>query len=205
MNSPIQGAPVQDMPSSNSTSMLEISNALHEANGRPSLYQQLELDAVMPDCRRHAWMIRRSSIGNEAAHPICYVRFVQPASKVSSNSSEGLTATVQEYYDKVERQLTQLSNEDSSPPTVEKGAIDTALAVVSELKRYQIAPPELSWHGGDAVVMLWSLAETTYAITITEGELGYVVRRNRRRVKLVDSIALSTFSVPQGLVNAGPA
>jgi len=81
--------------------------------------------------------------------------------------------------------------------TFEIGAAETARKLLHELQAAKLPPPEITWHGGDAVVMLWALKHTTYAITVTDGEFGYVVRRDRKAIKMVDSIAIGQFNVAQ--------
>ncbi|MNU02446.1 hypothetical protein D3C72_2461560 [compost metagenome] len=37
--------------------------------------------------------------------------------------------------------------------------------------------------GSEAIVMLWMLGNTKYALTITDGEVGYVVRADGKTVR----------------------
>lgn len=108
-----------------------------------------------------------------------------------ASSARSMPASFETNYSAIQRQLCDLAENEESP--VERGAVCLAQRVVENLRHHQLAPPEISWHGGDAVVMLWVLGDTTYALTVTDGELGYVVRRNHRSLKLVDGLTLDTL------------
>lgn len=154
-----------------------------------------QAQAFASDYIIHKEMIQ-SSIPSVEATPLVYVRTPMLRTRSSYNSAESnVTASALSYYQKVENSLKELGEDSDEDHRVEKGAVSSALSVVAELRRRDIAPPELSWHGGDAVVMLWALGDTTCAITVTDGEVGYVVRRNKRAVKIADSLALSTFKL----------
>lgn len=98
-------------------------------------------------------------------------------------------------YSQIEDQLEALRSSDDELK-IEQGAIDTALTVLRLLKSNDIIPPLVAPQGDDAVVMLWSIRNATYAITITDGELGYIVRQQRRELKKKDSIKIDKFSLP---------
>jgi len=136
-------------------------------------------------------MILDSSSGNENIRPLYMVRTPQITGSLSVNSSANLISTARKYYSAIEQQLNELAQDEDEG--IEKGAVDTALVVLNRLISKNLAPPALSWHGGDAVVMIWALGDTTYAITITDGEIGYVVRRKREAVDMGDSISLNKF------------
>jgi hypothetical protein len=151
--------------------------------------------AFSSDLALHREMVH-NSVAPLDAIPLVYVRTPMVRERPSHNSSQSnITAAALAHYDNVERSLQQLGQDSDEERRVEKGAVSSALSVVAELRRNDIAPPELSWHGGDAVVMLWALGDTTCAITVTDGEVGYVVRRNRRAIKMADSFALTTFKL----------
>ncbi|SFO18890.1 hypothetical protein SAMN05428984_2621 [Sphingomonas sp. OK281] len=78
---------------------------------------------------------------------------------------------------------------------MEEAAIDTAEAILSNLKRANYTPPEVSWHGGDAVVMLWTAKDMTFAITVTDGEWGYVARRAGKQIREDDSLKVERFAL----------
>ncbi|MGQ2940284.1 MULTISPECIES: hypothetical protein [Sphingomonadaceae] len=113
----------------------------------------------------------------------------------SLNSSSSIISMASEFYCRIETQLESMLQASPDDIEVEHGAISTAITLVDQLKQFNIAPPALSWHGGDAVVMLWALGSTTYAITVTEGEIGYVVRRDRKAVRMEHSIQLESFKL----------
>jgi len=165
----------------------EVLNALqgegHPPLNAPTSSSGSELATLERTFKIHSALMLESATPTEIAGPICYIRVQK-----TENSSSSLSKVVDECYDRVERQLVSLSAWQGPGAPVEIGAIRSAIDIIHALKFYQIAPPEISWHGGDAVVMLWSLGETTYAITVTDGEFGYVVRRNRRALKMGDSI-----------------
>ncbi len=187
-----QAVAIRDMLNVNSSALPAISNALQREVYAPSLDRQLDIEMFTSNYRTHESMVRQNASVPETVQPIRYVRFQHPLG-TTANSSFNVSATVRDYYDKIERQLLELSKAKDDVHSVEEGAVQSALSVIDQLKKYQLAPPELSWHGGDAVVMLWSLSDTTYAITVTDGELGYVVRRNRKAIKIADSISLNAF------------
>lgn len=142
----------------------------------------------------HKRMVTESASTTESVKPLHYYRFFQDR-QPTTNSSKSLAASVSEYYAKIETQLNRLYKPDDEDDGVEEGAINSAMAVVDQLKQRNLAPPALSWHGGDAVVMLWALGDTTYAITVTEGEIGYVVRQNKKAIRMADSIKLEAFKL----------
>jgi hypothetical protein len=125
--------------------------------------------------------------------PVCFVRFEREEFPASANSSASFGEIIDGRYEELRNKLNTLRQRTEEGPLVEEGAVNSALQVIDALRVHQTAPPEISWHGGDAVVMLWAIGDTTYAITVTDGELGYVVRRNRKSIKMVDSIDLNTF------------
>lgn len=162
----------------------------------PSTWTGLvDVDAFKSNYVIHKKMISDSASQGEMAQAISYVRYPKIEWEASPNSSSAQSALVTECYDKLEAQLTELSKFENEVTVIEEGAVSSALTVIDQLKRRNMAPPELSWHGGDAVVMLWALGDTTYAITVTNGELGYVVRRNRKAIRMEDSIALDAFKL----------
>jgi hypothetical protein len=126
--------------------------------------------------------------------PLVYIRSDHDG-MASENSTNAAPVAPAGFYRKIESHLLDLQKDDGSHQPVEKGAVETAVLVLRELERNDFAPPMITAQGTEAVVMLWSLGGTTYAITITDGELGYVVRRNKKRLKLVDSIKVETFKL----------
>ncbi|KGB51731.1 hypothetical protein FG91_04095 [Sphingopyxis sp. LC81] len=143
----------------------------------------------------HRRMIEESATSFENVSPLVYMRFPKVPEASGTNSSHSLFASVAEHYKKIEDQLSLLGSSDDEDSAIEEGAINSALAVVGQLRCRNLAPPSLSWHGGDAIVMLWALGDTTYAITVTDGEVGYVVRRNKKAIRMADSIKLGSFKL----------
>lgn len=164
-----------------------------------SIYSTLRSTSVESNLFQASYAKHRSMLSEAVAspdipQPICYVRFVSSSLAPSVNSSADIGIMARKHYDAIETQLLALAEDPAGADAeVEEGAARTALSVVEKLRGTIIPPPDISWHGGDAVVMLWRLGDTTYAITVTDGELGYVVRRSRKAIKLVDSIMLHAF------------
>jgi hypothetical protein len=117
-----------------------------------------------------------------------HVRFKSFPNSLTVNQTGDMAVAETGDYDDIEKNILSLSE-----TVVEKGAVQSALKVVEGLRSFRFAAPVVSWHGGDAIVLLWTLADSTYAMTITDGELGYVVRRNRKAVQMRDSIAIETL------------
>ncbi len=148
----------------------------------------------------HRKMITEAASTSPGIRALWYMQFSggdEPKTDVPAvNSSRSLASSVSEYYSEIESQLELLAQADDPDDAIEPGAVSSASQVVHKLRSNNLAPPSLSWHGGDAVVMLWALGDTTLAITVTDGEVGYVVRRDRKLVRLADSIRVDTFMLP---------
>ncbi len=133
------------------------------------------------------------------ASPVMLIRNL-PRVSAPSGSEGGMSTAALEKYDRIESELTSFIEEGSDAP-VERGAMETAREVMKHLRSRELAPPQLSWLGDDAVLMLWAIGSTRYALTITDGELGYVVRKNRQTVRHDHSIPASRFDLlPLGRV-----
>lgn len=171
--------------------------AFGSVEGGPSkvLTTYVDLNRLAGNYLVHKRIINHSSTSFESLKPLYYIRFPKAPESDNANSSFGIAGSVSEYYGKIERQLAQLENNDDEDESIEKGAIQTALSVVGQLRCRKLAPPALSWHGGDAIVMLWALGDTTYAITVTDGEVGYVVRRNKKAIRSAHSISIDAFKL----------
>ncbi|MGY4281490.1 hypothetical protein ACVWXO_000710 [Bradyrhizobium sp. LM2.7] len=141
-------------------------------------------------------MLVGSIDSSETAFPMLYCRFEAASTDASLlNSAASATAVNDVIYAEIEAQLeTMRAAKDDAP--FEEGAIDTALGVLHEIQKHDLIPPLVTAQGDDAVVMLWSIRNATYAITITDGELGYIVRQHRRQLKKQDSIKVEKFSLP---------
>lgn len=152
--------------------------------------------SVGADLARHAAMLDATGYADWALAPIKYVKVVVEPTPSNSSSRQPVATAAAEYYDGLEGQLVELERAAQLPDApVEKGAITSAMTLVKELRRLNYAPPELTWNGGDTVVMLWAFGSTTCAITVTDGEVGYVIRRDRKRLRIRDSIKLEDFKV----------
>lgn len=62
---------------------------------------------------------------------------------------------------------------------VEKGAVLSAKRLVSAFLIGKWPAPTMAWHGGDAVVLYWTVGDTTFLFTVTDGEVSYSERRGR--------------------------
>lgn len=127
--------------------------------------------------------------------PLLYMHSATALRRAPVNSSQrSTTSAAREHYERIEDQLKLLLTDgDGEDVEVEQGAVETAQLVIRQLREHEYTPPDISWHGGDAVVMLWAIGSTTYAITVTDGELGYVVRQDRKAVRMTHSIPVQTF------------
>jgi hypothetical protein len=147
------------------------------------------------DQRIHSGLLQAACLRSSSTS-LLYLRV--GSDRLESNTPNSSFATfnplVEKYYDAIEHHLNDiLTCQADEYAQVEAGAVKTALIVLGELRHRHFAPPEVTSHGSDAVVMLWALGDTTYAITATDGEVGYVVRKNRKRFKVVHSIQIDKF------------
>ena len=76
----------------------------------------------------------------------------------------------------------------SAGDEVDIGAVETARRILAGMLLAKWSPPQMTWHGGDAVVFFWKFGETVHAFTVTEGELGYLERRGKITARRRDSI-----------------
>jgi hypothetical protein len=166
-------------------------NHLHDV----VLNAQVDFENFVGNFATHKKILAESASNAEISRPLIYIKMPNSYAFSSVNSSGNILSSVSDYYEKIEGQLQKLTETEDEDEVVEKGAVNSALTLVDQLKQHNLAPPALSWHGGDAVVMLWALGDTTYAITVTEGEVGYVVRRNRKAIRMADSIKLGAFKL----------
>ncbi len=149
------------------------------------------------DLTVHGNMMDRSGIDARPSLPIYYMRLSSPPPPVALNSIDSpINKLAESYYNAVNAQLGELRElSGTEDEVIEKGAIDTALTVLDSLHQHHLAPPEIAYHGGDAVVMLWGLGSSTYAITITDGEVGWVLRRDQRQISSRDSVRVTDFKL----------
>jgi len=156
-----------------------------------------DVDIITSDYRLHKSMLTKSGTSSEIAQPYCYVRVSGAPSQTTPNSAFSMLSLADTYYAKAAHQLSDLrdATDDFGDELMEDAAIDTAQEILNALQRSNYAPPELSWHGGDAVVMLWAVGDMTYAITVTDGEWGYVARRGHRQLRIEDSLKVDRFAI----------
>jgi len=120
----------------------------------------------------------------------------QPRQTAGSSLKKGGEA-FRKKYTELAGQLKELETKERNDELVEAGAVHTAAIVIEEFSRRDLAPPELSWIGSEAIIMLWILGETKYALTVTDGELGYVVRAKGKTLRTAHSIPVSDLDVLQ--------
>jgi hypothetical protein len=156
-----------------------------------------DISIVKSDYRTHKSMLTNSVTDSDKLSLSCYVRFSSTHVVISPNSATSLAALADAYYARAAGQISQLrdATDDFGDQVMEVAAIDTAEAILGNLKRANYAPPEISWHGGDAVVMLWTALDMTYAITVTDGEWGYVARRGGKQIRVDDSLKVERFAL----------
>jgi len=154
-----------------------------------------DVSIITSDYRLHKSLINSSVIEDPGLNLSCYVRFSSAHVVTSPNSATSLSALADTYYARAAGQISQLrgATDDWGDQLMEDAAIDTAEAILGNLKRANYAPPEVSWHGGDAVVMLWTAADMTFAITVTDGEWGYVARKAGKQIREDDSLKVERF------------
>lgn len=150
----------------------------------------------LTDHRLHSSMLRRAGVAVGSQRIMYHIRASTVSTQPSGNSTEAKVSPYSaDYYSQLAERLTGLKSEtdDDGDRVVEAGAIETAIDLVQRLQNKGYSPPKVTWHGGDAVVMMWALGDTTYAITATDGQMGYVVRRQKQTLRIVDSISPLQF------------
>lgn len=135
-------------------------------------------------------VIGATSEGSNLNHWVAYSRGLNTArhSWPSESSSVGLGWFAVQEYGRLFEKLADFGPQGSRADTVEAGAVKTASKLLGELKSANVYPPLLSWHGGDAIVLIWTLGQKTEAVTVTDEEIGYVLRENMKNIKLLDSV-----------------
>lgn len=137
------------------------------------------LSSVTPDAR--------------LAEPVLFIKARSRPRETAGGSFQKQSDAVRKRYGELSSYLKEL--EHLPEGDIDGGSISTAVAVLDHLSSREIAPPELSWVGAEAIVMLWALGQTKYALTVTDGELGYVVRANGKTLRKDHDIALTDFDV----------
>jgi hypothetical protein len=174
-------------------------DGLPTANVRRSSSSTLQsaTEIFSADYRVHKSVLTSSALTKEAFEPRCYLRFTPIDQRLANSSSNSMLATADTFYRRAEEQLGALrgQTDEDGDELVESGALDTASDILNQLRTLDYAPPELSWHGGDAVVMLWAAEDTTFAITVTDDEWGYVLRRSGQQLRIADSLKFNRLAL----------
>jgi hypothetical protein len=165
--------------------------------GRNLFWTNVLRHHVLEGIGSHSDLLMKAELDQYSYSPILFIDVVStPAIRTYGTSDGKIGLIAQDYYDMVESQLAELERiSDGFGAPVERGAILTAVEVIRQLRSLQMAPPEISWHGGDAIVMIWAFDSITWAVTVTDGEIGYVIRKNKKLHKLRDSILISDFEL----------
>lgn len=167
------------------------------AQDAPGTYDHL-FPGFDADVKRHHNMLANTTTGFQTARPILFVKTRPATSRNPGNSGSNYGATslaVRRRYEQLAHQLDDLESREED--TIESGAVRTAAIVIDQLSKREIAPPELSWIGGEAIVMLWMLGSTKYALTVTDGEIGYVVRAEGKTLRRSHGIPAENLDVLQ--------
>jgi hypothetical protein len=148
-----------------------------------------------PHFQKHWNMLSSVTPDARDAEPLLFIK-TRPHARHTASSSLGRgNEAFRLKYQKLASQLKALEANEAGEVTIEPGAVRTAAAVISEMSKYDLAPPELSWMGDEAIIMLWMLGETKYALTVTDGELGYVVRAKGKTLRTDHSIPLGNIDI----------
>jgi hypothetical protein len=151
----------------------------------------------MSDLGGHAMLLQSAGIPWRDWTPVFYTRVIADSGFASSGSSDQRVAvSAAAYYEDIDKKLDALAARAGDPDApVEIGAVETSRQIINQIRRTELAPPAISWIGGEAVVMLWEFNSIAWAITVTEGEVGYVIRRDRKLSKMRDSIRVQDFKL----------
>jgi hypothetical protein len=145
--------------------------------------------------RNHWNMLSSVTPSMRDVEPLLFIK-TRPQARSTAGSSFGrANEAFRLKYEKLAHQLHALRSDDSSDELIEAGAVETAANVIEQLSRREMAPPELSWIGSEAIIMLWILGETKYALTVTDGEVGYVVRVKGKTLRTNHSIPIDALDI----------
>ena len=143
----------------------------------------------------HRAMLSSVTPAEGDAAPVVFCRLVPVPTAAPDSSSRAQALIAQDRYNQITDQLSSFEQEAIDEGTLDRGAIATATQIVEVLRKQEIAPPELAWVGDEAIAMLWVLESTRYALTVTDKEFGYVVRRDRQTVKRRSNLKVEAFSI----------
>lgn len=146
------------------------------------------------DSKVHLSMLQQVT-PSEIYEPLIYRRiYGRSSSAIDDGPAASALANVKKRYDEIENRLHALKNTNEEE-AVEHGAIQTAIAVLNQIESAQIPPPKIATQDHEAIIMLWAEGMKRCAITITDGEVGYVVRDNRQLLTSKDSISIHEFKL----------
>lgn len=133
---------------------------------------------------------------NETFEPLIYKRVYGVSSPSVDEGAAAMTlAAVKQKYEEIENHLERIATSNDSEEMVERGAVETALTVLNQIEHAHIPPPKITTQDNEAIIMLWAEGMKRCAITITDGEVGYVVRDNRQLLRAQDSISIHHFKL----------
>jgi len=165
--------------------------------GQNTVWSTVTAQTYAQDVALHLQLLAGAGIYTQVYTPVFYTRLIAEAGVgTTGRTDQQIAMMAATYYDELDSQLNALEHASAEPnPPVERGAIVSSREIIRQLRNYNMAPPEITWHGGDAVVMLWEFTSMLWAMTVTDGEVGYVIRRDKKQVKIRDSIQLHDFKL----------
>ena len=127
---------------------------------------------------------------------ICYNPITPSLVGLQTSGTSSFNPAYYERYTDIKQELSHLiSAAAEGNPIIEIGAIDTAQIVLNYLMDNHFPPPQVTSMGADAIVMLWTSSDATAAVTITDGELGHIIRRARKTIKRKSNIKPGEFDL----------
>lgn len=147
--------------------------------------------------KRHVsehWKLLQQVTADAAeARPLIFMTIL-PFKEPSQGTSEFNSVAAQRY-NQIEHDLAEIAATPLEEGGVEEGAVGTARALVKQLRRRELAPPEISWLGNEAIIMLWAIGSKRLALTITDGELAYTLRMAKQTVGRGSNIKPEDFDL----------
>ena len=159
--------------------------------------QRSRFEEIARTCRADAAVHRRmlSSVtpSSEDYQPLVYIKTRPRNFATESSFQHGSRESWRRRYNELAEEVSDLQLE--SERGIDDGTIATARNVLKELATHDFAPPAISRLGFEAVVMLWVHGKTRYALTVTDGEIGFVVREPGKTLKRDHSLELSSIDL----------
>ncbi len=152
------------------------------------------LERYRSDVDVHRQLLAGFASATIMRRPLAYIPnlpFIEPSPGTSLYENDA----AKKRYREIDHELNALRDETDDDGAVEPAAIETARAVVRQLSNRSLAPPELSRLSSEAVAMLWAIGNTRYALTVTDGEVGYVVRSFTTTLKKKSNIKVHQFDI----------